>query len=444
MNYFTRILLFVADICFLNLSFSLIFKSQTAPGDFVNLIYLVVYSNLAWLFLVLVANPYAVTKNWTVPAVAKRQLMFIFIHLLVIASLVVFFQRSYTVGHILVIYLIFIPLFFSFRLAVFYIRRIVVGDVIRNYVIIGDNELAIELRRFFLQHPEEGYRYVETIAYNNSFLGKLQEVSAAREIQQVFFCVPDAKREEIRDLINYGLNSLVSVKIVIDSSAAHAGQRVLLREDNQTPGMEIPVLALDESQNQFVKRVFDIVFSLFFIVFVLSWLLPLIAILIRVDSRGPVFYSQLRNGRSNTPFRCIKFRTMVTSGDRDFKQATRDDERITRFGKFLRKSSIDEFPQFINVLLGDMSVIGPRPHPVKLNEQFLPLISNLMSRHYVKPGITGLAQCMGYRGETRDLADMENRIRLDRFYIENWSFWLDVKIIVLTVVSLVRGSEKAY
>lgn len=135
---------------------------------------------------------------------------------------------------------------------------------------------------------------------------------------------------------------------------------------------------------------------------------------------------------------------MVTTGDGDFKQATRDDIRITGFGKFLRKSSIDEFPQFINVLIGDMSIIGPRPHPIKLNEQFLPLISNLMSRHYVKPGITGLAQCMGYRGETRDLADMENRIRLDRFYIENWSFWLDVKIIILTVVSLVRGSEKAF
>jgi len=444
MSYTTKIILFLADICFLNLAFYGTFASQPDTGSLISLVYLIVYSNLAWLFLVLVANPYAVTKNWTVSDVAKRQLMFIFIHLLVIASLVVFFQRSYTLGQILIIYLIFIPLFFSFRLAVFYVRRIISGEVIRNYVIVGDNELANELRRFFLQHPEEGYRYVETIAYDHGFLGKLQEVSANKEIQQIFCCVPGAKPEEIRDLINYGLNSLVSVKIVVDSSAGLTGQRVLLSDVNQTPGMEIPVLALDESQNQFIKRVFDIVFSLLFLVLVLSWLLPIIAILIKLDSKGPVFYSQLRNGRSNKPFRCIKFRTMVTASDRDFKQATRDDSRITRFGKFLRKSSIDELPQFINVLKGDMSIIGPRPHPIKLNEQFLPLISNLMSRHYVKPGITGLAQCMGYRGETRDLSDMENRIRLDRFYIENWSFWLDVKIIVLTVVSLVRGSEKAY
>lgn len=130
--------------------------------------------------------------------------------------------------------------------------------------------------------------------------------------------------------------------------------------------------------------------------------------------------------------------------DAEFKQAAKNDPRITKIGKFLRKSSFDELPQFINVFLGEMSLIGPRPHPIKLNERFEPLISNIMSRHYVKPGITGLAQCMGYRGETQTLADMENRVRLDRYYIENWSFWLDIKIIFLTIVSLIRGSDKAY
>ena len=135
---------------------------------------------------------------------------------------------------------------------------------------------------------------------------------------------------------------------------------------------------------------------------------------------------------------------MVINQEADLKQASKNDSRITRVGKFLRKSSFDEFPQFINVVLGDMSIIGPRPHPIKLNEQFASRLTNIMARHYVKPGITGLAQCMGYRGETVTLADMENRVRLDRYYIENWSFWLDIKIIFLTVVSLLRGSEKAY
>ncbi|MEQ9413444.1 MAG: sugar transferase, partial [Cyclobacteriaceae bacterium] len=170
----------------------------------------------------------------------------------------------------------------------------------------------------------------------------------------------------------------------------------------------------------------------------------IVAILIKIDSKGPVLFLQKRGGMSNMPFNCLKFRTMTYQKDAEFRQATTNDPRITKIGKFLRKSSIDEFPQFINVLLGDMSLIGPRPHPIKLNEEFAEKIKIMMSRHYVKPGITGLAQCMGYRGETRDLADMENRVRLDRHYIENWTFWLDIKIIFLTVVSLIRGSDKAY
>lgn len=208
--------------------------------------------------------------------------------------------------------------------------------------------------------------------------------------------------------------------------------------------MNRTAIAIDESSNQLLKRSFDLIFSSIFFVTVLSWLIPVIALLIKLESKGPVFFIQQRNGEGNRPFGCIKFRTMLVNNEADTKQATKDDPRITKLGAFLRKSSIDELPQFINVLKGDMSLIGPRPHPIKLNEKFEPLIANIMSRHYVKPGITGLAQCMGYRGETNTLADMENRVRLDRFYIENWSFWLDIKIVFLTVVSLIRGSDKAY
>jgi putative colanic acid biosynthesis UDP-glucose lipid carrier transferase len=135
---------------------------------------------------------------------------------------------------------------------------------------------------------------------------------------------------------------------------------------------------------------------------------------------------------------------MIVNTDADTKQATLDDPRITKLGKFLRKTSIDELPQFINVFLGSMSVVGPRPHMIKHTVEYSKLIEKFMGRHYVKPGITGLAQCLGYRGETKTLADMENRVRLDRYYIENWSFWLDLKMIFLTVISLLRGSEKAF
>jgi len=209
-------------------------------------------------------------------------------------------------------------------------------------------------------------------------------------------------------------------------------------------GNSINSYPLEKKMNLAFKRFFDIIVSLFILIFVLSWLIPIIAILIKLESKGPVFFKQLRSGLDNKPFWCYKFRSMVVNNESDERQATTNDKRLTKVGLFLRKTSLDEFPQFLNVLKGDMSLIGPRPHPIKLNEKFEPLITNIMSRHYVKPGITGLAQCMGYRGETQTLADMENRVRLDRYYIENWTFWLDIKIIFLTVISLIRGSDKAY
>ncbi len=441
MSYTTKIILFIADICFLNLAFYGAFANSSDSGEYISLIYLIVYSNLAWMFLVLVANPYGVTKSWTVSRVTKSQLIFIFIHLLVIASLVIFFEKSYSAARILAVYLIFTLFFLSARLIVFYVRRILTKEVLRNCLIIGDNDLAKEVRRYLLMNPADGYRFVESIDYDASYMERVQAITAEKEIHQIICCVPNVNKEELNDLISFGLNSLISVKIVVDSPSSN---RILLAEDERAPGVEIPVLALDEPRNQFIKRIIDIVGALLITALVLWWLIPILALLIKLDSRGPVFYLQPRNGRNNRPFQCIKLRTMIVQDSTEFVQATREDARITKVGKFLRKSSLDEFPQFINVLIGDMSLIGPRPHPLKLNEQFIPLISNLMSRHYVKPGITGLAQCMGYRGETKDLGDMENRIRLDRYYIENWSIWLDFKIVILTVVSLIRGSEKAY
>ncbi|MFM8914265.1 MAG: exopolysaccharide biosynthesis polyprenyl glycosylphosphotransferase, partial [Flammeovirgaceae bacterium] len=247
--------------------------------------------------------------------------------------------------------------------------------------------------------------------------------------------------QQLNELVNFGLESLIQVKIVVDNSGT---SHLLSVHERELQAKEVSALPIDEPVNQALKRSFDLLFSLLFVILVLSWLLPLIAIIIKIDSKGPVFFVQKRNGLKNLPFGCIKFRTMVVNQEADTKQATKDDARITSIGKFLRKSSIDELPQFINVLKGDMSLIGPRPHPIKLNEQFAVHIQSLMARHYAKPGITGLAQCMGYRGETKDLSDMENRVRLDRYYIEHWSFWLDIKIVFLTVVSLLRGSEKAY
>jgi putative colanic acid biosysnthesis UDP-glucose lipid carrier transferase len=445
MPFLVRVFFFIADLFFLNLAIYISYLAHFSIGDNANRIYLIIYSSLAWLFLVLVSSPYNVTKDWTVSKIAKSQFVFLFIHLLVVASLVIFFRRSYTLFQIGTIYLVFIPIFFISKIAIFYIKRIQASTIIRNYIIVGKNELSYEVRKYFLMNPLEGFKFLGYFDYvtNNLPIEKIRNFCENNEVHFIYCCAPNVDKQALSDLVNFGLDSLINVKLVVNSGV-DANRVIQLDENEQRQAQDIATIPLDEVRNQFSKRVFDLVFSCAFSLLVLSWLIPMIALLIKMDSRGPVFFVQKRNGRKNAPFGCIKFRTMIVNQESDTKQATKDDSRITRVGKFLRRSSLDEFPQFFNVVLGDMSLIGPRPHPIKLNEEFASRITNIMARHYVKPGITGLAQCMGYRGETRTLTDMENRVRLDRYYIENWTFWLDIKIIFLTIVSLLRGSEKAY
>ncbi len=196
--------------------------------------------------------------------------------------------------------------------------------------------------------------------------------------------------------------------------------------------------------NRVLKRTFDIVFSLLVIVFVLSWMVPLLGILIKLESRGPVFFIQQRTGLFNSTFPCIKFRSMKVNSECDDVQASKTDPRVTRVGAFIRKNNIDEFPQFINVLLGHMSVVGPRPHMLSHTDEYSQLISDFMVRHSVKPGITGWAQIKGYRGPTITVDRMRSRVRHDIWYIENWSFLLDVKCVCMTVVNFVKGQENAF
>ncbi len=449
MSSLFKILLFLADILLLNLSILAAFyfyDSSYWVTDKVGLIYLSAYSNLAWLFLAMVSAPYSLTKGWTVSKILKNQLAFLFIHLIVIASLVIFFNRQYGLLQIVFIYILFTPLFFGYRLLVYYFRKLAIGEIPNhNFLLLGRNSLSQEVRKFYLMNPELGYKFKGYVEFESGSgpLEKIEQICSTSDINEIFCCVPSVKDEDLNQLINFGLDSLIKVKVIFQSEAQdqHAIQ---LERFDKPPGIDVATVALDEARNQLLKRTFDLIFSGLFGILVLSWLIPIVGMLIRIDSRGPIFFIQQRNGMRNKPFGCIKFRTMVPNKESDEKQAEKNDPRITKFGRFLRKSSIDELPQFVNVILGDMSLIGPRPHPIKLNERFTARIKNLMSRHYVKPGITGLAQCMGYRGETKDLGDMENRVRLDRYYIENWTFWLDIKIIFLTIVSLLRGSDKAF
>lgn len=204
-----------------------------------------------------------------------------------------------------------------------------------------------------------------------------------------------------------------------------------------------PEVFFDESQ-QVLKRTFDLFFSFGLVLFVFSWMFPIIGMLIKLSSEGPVIFKQLRHGKDNIPFYCYKFRTMYINEQADTQQATKDDPRVTWIGKFLRKTSMDELPQFFNVIKGEMSIVGPRPHAVPMNYKFSAEIDNFMFRHTVKPGITGLAQAKGFRGETRDFYDIYSRCKLDIFYVNNWSPLLDLKIIIWTILSLLLHKDQAY
>lgn len=194
---------------------------------------------------------------------------------------------------------------------------------------------------------------------------------------------------------------------------------------------------LDNRSTRIFKRIVDIVLSSIFIAGVLTWLIPVMALLIRIDSKGPVFFVQKRNKRDGGLFTCIKFRSMYENDEADSIPATAGDERITRLGRILRKYYLDELPQFFNVWIGDMSFIGPRPHMISDNNKYEELIEYYNYRHKVKPGITGLSQAMGYVGEIKNIQNMRNRVQLDIFYVRHWSPSLDMKIIWYSLLRVV-------
>jgi len=447
---FSQLIFFIGDLIILNASIALsylLFGHSVFEDELSNSIYLFIFSNLAWLFLSLVSSPYNFTRTAGIFRAFKSQLSFIFVHILVIASLIFFFKKSYTTYQICLMYLLFIPFFFIWKMLVLYMFNLLTRrkPEHKNFIILGTGDQAREIREYFLKNRTMNYRFL-------GYIQRVSEVSLIEQIRlfckgkivhEIYCCISNLKTDELRAIVELGLNRLIKIKFITGSSEAKE-EAIALDRNDYIPGLGSSTITLDQQWNRTIKRVFDIVFSSFVILTILSWLVPITSIAIKLDSKGPIFFKQKRAGRDNKPFNCIKFRTMILNSEADTKQATKDDQRITSLGKFLRRSSLDEIPQFFNVLVGDMSVIGPRPHPLKLNEQFSSRIEKLMSRHYVKPGITGLAQSMGYRGETKSLQDMRNRIKLDRFYIENWSFYLDVKIIIQTVVSLLRGSENAY
>ena len=238
------------------------------------------------------------------------------------------------------------------------------------------------------------------------------------------------------ELTDFCDKNLISVKL-LPELVNYEFKNFFIKKLYNIPVIEVNQLPLDLWYNKILKRLFDIIFSLLVLVFFISWMYVIFGIIIKIQSRGPVLFKQRRHGIGGKAFYCFKFRSMVMNDQEDTKFADNKDSRLTKFGKFLRISALDEMPQFINVLIGNMSVVGPRPHPLKLNEEFSKKIDKFSKRHQFKPGITGLAQISGFRGKIYNFYDMSSRVKLDRYYFKNWSILLDLKICFKTSLGII-------
>jgi putative colanic acid biosysnthesis UDP-glucose lipid carrier transferase len=324
----------------------------------------------------------------------------------------------------------------------------------KKVVIVGAGKVGRELYHHIMANSNLGYK-VEgmfdddlntELEGSQRLLGSVKDCfsyAVANNVSEVFCALPGNDLEKIKLLMEESDHHMIRFRLVPDLKSFF-DKNVMLELYGHMPILTPRKEPLENKANEIIKRAFDVLFSSLVIVLILSWVVPIIAIIIKFDSKGPVFFKQLRSGKGNKPFYCYKFRSMSVNADSDRNQATKGDLRITRVGAILRKTSLDELPQFFNVLLGEMSVVGPRPHMLKHTQDYSILINNFMVRHFLTPGITGWAQVKGYRGETRETRAMAQRVEADIWYLENWSILLDVKIIFLTIWQVVRGSDNAY
>ena len=416
----------------------------------INTLSFIVFVSLGWAITAFVSRFYDVHRFSTVIRILKllfRQIL--------LFSLLMFAYSGINLDLILnpkeIIKYILVSFFCIsiFKYLMFFLlkkyRSIFKGNI-RKTIILGKTPQSKSLEKFLSETPAYGFLNKKIVCFKDRSKLNLQatfDYITNEEIDEIFCSISELNDEDLTAVVNYADNNLKVVKFIPDRS------KVLSKKLQHDYYGIIPILTfrtipLDDPLSSLLKRLFDIVFSLAVILFILSWLTPLIALVIKVESNGPVFFTQLRNGHNFKSFKCFKFRSMVKNPNADLVQVSRNDSRVTVFGQLLRKTSLDEMPQFFNVLLGEMSVVGPRPHMLSHTDIYAKKIDKFMVRHFVKPGITGLAQVSGYRGEVESDKDIIGRVQHDIFYIENWSFFLDLKIIFQTFFNTIKGEEKAY
>lgn len=407
------------------------------------------YVTVAWTVIAFKVQFYSIyrySKVTHVLALLFRQFFFFF---LIQYAFIGFFKQPnmsrLAIAEYLLISLVLVSTikFLNYYILMKYRERI--KGNIRNVVVLGKNKKTDQLISVFKEHPEYGYNFVKQFSLKDEDynIETCFEFILNNKIDEIYCSVSEVSNSLTIKIINFADNNLRTVKFLPDNKNIFS-KKLKFEYYDYIPVLSLRDIPLDNPINAFIKRTFDIVFSLLVILGLLSWLTPILALLITLESKGPVFFRQTRNGIDNREFYCYKFRSMAPNKNADDIQATKNDMRVTKIGRFIRKTSIDELPQFYNVLFGTMSVVGPRPHMVKHTNEYASSVDKYMVRHFVKPGITGLAQVRGYRGEVETESDIQNRIKFDIFYIENWSIFLDLKIIVQTILNAFKGEEKAY
>lgn len=455
-NHFRFFFAFL-DLLALNLAHTLVLVllNRLSFDTQKNYLYLFVAANGLWLLAAYVTALYVDNGNPSGNSFTKRTAKsFILFNVLILLFMFIY-HYPYSRLFMTLSFASFLSFLVVSRLLLMgtfkYMQR--VSSEKRRVVVVGYNEVAKRLVERLAVHTSdiqvEGFFENADQVKELSILPVIGEINEclsyalANNIHEIYSTISPETYPDLYEIAYSAENSLIRFKFVPDFKS-YVNRNTFIEYIAEIPVLSFRAEPLEDMANALKKRLFDIVFSSFVIVFLLSWLVPLMAILIKLSSKGPVFFVQQRSGKNNQYFHCLKFRTLRVNDEANTKQVTKDDDRITPLGRFLRKSNLDEFPQFVNVLKGDMSIVGPRPHMLKHTALFSEAMNEYMIRHFIKPGVTGWAQVNGSRGEIRKPEDLRRRIELDIWYMENWSIWLDLKIIWMTLYSTVKGDSNAY
>ena len=410
----------------------------------------IAFTNLSWLIISYHLNFYnfrRYIKN--VDILSRLFLQFLIFTFVYFAYYSLTNKGINAIEHIKILISVFVSISLFRLLYLFALKKYrIEGKNLRNIIFIGSHKSVSKITEFFKNHSELGYQILGNFynGENENYLGSIDsafDFISNNDVDEIYCSISDLTESQIKSFIDYADNNLTVVKLLPNAKDVFTTKMIVDYYD-YIPVLSLRSIPFDNPINQFTKRLFDIIFSVIIIVFVLSWLTPILFVLIKIESKGPLFFKQTRDGINGSQFVCYKYRSMYINKMADDLQATKNDKRVTKIGYIIRKINMDELPQFFNVITGDMSVVGPRPHMLSQTKKYAKIVDKFMVRHFVKPGITGLAQVRGYRGEVEKNKDMGNRIKLDIFYIENWSFLLDLKIIIKTITNTLKGEEKAY